>query len=87
MSHQLLGGTHHGFTYTQTIIRIFIVHSAMFLIASAIPMIGSVLIAKLPKENRTKPYYQYFKIALAMTWALALLGLYYGWYAIQAANS
>ena len=87
LCHQLLGGTHLGFTYAQTIIRVFIIHSAIFLIASVIPMVGSVLIAKLPKENRIKPYYQYFKVALAISWGLALVGLYFGWYAIQAANS
>jgi hypothetical protein len=87
LSHQLLGGTHLGFTYAQTIIRVFIIHSAKFLILSVVPIIVSVLIAKLPKENRIKPYYQYFKVALAIAWGLALVGLYYGWYAIQTASS
>ena len=57
----------------------------MFLIASVIPMAGSAFISQISKVNRKKPYFQYFKVALAVSWILALVALYFSWYA--ATNS
>lgn len=71
----------------QTIFRSLAIYSAMFLIYSALPIVISLLVAKIPKQNREKPYYPYFKVALTLTWAFTSIGLYFGWYAVQAINS
>jgi hypothetical protein len=59
----------------------------MFLIYSLIPIVISLFVAKFPEENRVKAYFPYFKIALTVTWIFALVGLYFGWYAVQAVTS
>lgn len=87
LNHHLLGISYSNLNAVQTMFRSFTVYSAMFLIYCALPVVVSLLVAKIPKQNRGKPYFPYFKAALTITWGLALIGLYFGWYAVQATNS
>jgi hypothetical protein len=87
LNHQLLGVSYSDLNLVQTMFRSLAIYSSMFLIYSALPIAISLLVAKAPKQNRLKPYFPYFKVALAITWAFALIGLYFGWYAVQATNS
>lgn len=87
LNHQLLAVSYSDLNLVQTMFRSLAVYSAMFLIYSVLPIIVSLLIAKFPPKNRKKPYFPYFKVALIITWGFALIGLYFGWYAVQAMNS
>ncbi len=87
LSHQLLGVSYSNLNAVESMVRSFAIYSAVFLIYSVIPIAVSLLVAKVSKENREKPYFPYFKAALIITWVLALIGLYFGWYAVQATNS
>ena len=87
LNHHLMGVAYSGLDGFQSALRSFVIYSSMFLIYSALPILVSILIAKVPKANRSKPYFPYFKVALTVTWVLATIGLYFGWYAIQATNS
>ena len=87
LNHHLLEVSYPNFNVVQTIFRSLAIYSAMFLIYSALPIIVSLLVAKAPKKNRDKPYFPYFRTALTITWVFALIGLYFGWYAVQATNS
>ena len=82
-----MGVTYSGLNGVESAARSFVIYSSMFLIYSTLPILVSILIAKLPKANRSKPYFPYFKGALTVTWVLASIGFYFGWYAIQATNS
>ncbi len=87
LNHQLLGISYSNLNAVQTMFRSLAIYSAMFLIYSTLPIVISLLVAKIPKQNREKPYFPHFKAALTITWVLASIGLYFGWYAVQATNS
>ena len=87
LNHHLLNISYAGLNIVESAVRSFAIYSSMFLIYSFLPILISVLVAKIPKENRKKPYFPYFKVALIVTCILALVGLYFGWYAAQAISS
>jgi len=87
LSHYFMSVSYQGLNAIQSGARSFAIYSTMFLIYATLPIVVSLFVAKLPKANRCKPYLAYFQIALIVTWVFALIGLYFGWYAVQATNS
>jgi hypothetical protein len=86
LSHNLLRVSYQGLNVLESAVRSFAVYSVMFIVYAAIPVSIAVLVAKIPKENRLKPFGTFLNGALGITWALALVGLYFGWYATNAAG-
>ena len=84
ISHFILGVSYQNLNVLESSVRSIVIYSAMFTGYAAIPIIISILIAKVPKENRTKPFSNYFNVGLIVAWVIALVFLYGGWYGQKA---
>lgn len=83
-SHLLLGVDYGDVTQEEKILRSLLVFSSMFLMTTSVPVLIAILVAKIPKSNRKKPLADYVMKGIYFGWALALVGLWAGWYGKSA---
>ena len=83
ISHFILGVSYQNLNILESSVRSFTIYSVMFSAYAVIPITISVLIAKVPKSNRSKSLIEYFNIGLVVAWIIALAALYFGWYGLQ----
>jgi len=86
VSHVSLSISYPGFNIIETALRSLLIYSILFTGYSAIPILVAILIGKIPKINRNKPFSNYFNGGLAVAWVISLLFLYGGWYAQKSVS-
>jgi len=82
ISHIAMKASYPNLNYLEASVRSFVIYSVMFSAYAAIPIIVSLLIARLPKANRNKPIVAFYNTGLIIGWAIALIALFFGWYGL-----
>lgn len=86
ISHVVMNVAYPNLNYLESSVRSLVVYTVNFSAYAAIPVIISLLIAKLPKSNRNKPVTEFYNIGLIIGWIIALIALFFGWYGLHRAG-
>lgn len=86
ISHVAMDTSYQDLNYLESSVRSIAIYSVIFSAYIALPVIISLLIAKLPKSNRNKPIVGFYNIGLIIGWIIALIALFFGWYGLHRAS-
>jgi hypothetical protein len=82
-SHFLLGIRYEGLLPIESALRSFLIYGIFFCSYLALPVVIALLIAKAPKNNRSKSLIPFLENALIAGWVIAILVLWISWYGNQ----